>query len=640
MKLLSTFLAICFLASVQAQTLDIRAVSQAVKNAKPGSEIVIKNGIYHDIELIIHGTGTSEKPIIVRAETLGQVVLSGKSNLRLAGDFVEVHGLVFKDGYTPSSTVIEFRTGRDVANNCRVTQCAILWYNQPDRTKGDTWVYLYGRNNRFDHNVLEGKTNIGVTLIVELNEEKHRENHHRIDHNYFGKRPNFGSNGAETIRVGTSTWAHFSSRTVFERNFFEQCDGEVEIISLKASDNIVRNNTFYESVGVVALRHGDRNLIEGNAFFGNNKPFSGGIRIVNAGHTVRNNYLEGLTGSRFFSPLAVMNSVPNSLPNRYHQVKDVQIYGNVWNNCVQLEFGTGSNNELSETPENVSFRNNTIINLSSPTPFVLLDDMSGITFRDNTFRTSDGKFTHRGFTQNSRATATNVATNAVRREETGPSWYDKNSTKKTLPAQTFTTIRPGQNTLVDAVKRSIENAVIELEEGTYWIDEMMEINHTLTIRAKAGTKTRPVLRYNGSRNRQFFFVLSSDVNFTLEGIWIDGIVEPGKGQSAGGVSPAQVMHSTYSATFRNCRFSNFNESSYSAFRTQKGTMADVLRFENCSFDHISGAAIFLGAETDNRGTYNAEEIYVINCKFFNILGAGVTCIVAVRTKARQAHNFT
>jgi poly(beta-D-mannuronate) lyase len=83
------------------------------------------------------------------------------------------------------------------------------------------------------------------------------------------------------------------------------------------------------------------------------------------------------------------------------------------------------------------------------------------------------------------------------------------------------------------------------------------------------------------------------------------------------------MHSTYSATIINCRFSNFNESSYSAFRTQKGTMADELKFENCSFDQISGDAIFLGAEKDDKGTYNAEYIYVIGCKFYNILGSAI-----------------
>jgi len=626
MKFLTTFLAIClFVSAASARPVminDINNLSQAVREAQPGTEIVIRNGTYRDIQLVIHGRGTEGRPIIVRAETPGQVILSGRSNLRLAGEFIEVQGLVFKDGYSPNGPVIEFRHGREVANNSRITQSAILGFSPNDRTQANHWVIMFGRNNRFDHNVLADKTNLGVILVVELNEERHQENYHRIDHNFFGRRPNFGSNGAETIRVGTSTWAHTSSRTIIESNFFEHVDGEVEIISIKSADNIIRNNTFFESHGVVALRHGDRNLVEGNAFFGNNKPFTGGVRIVNAGHTVRNNYFENLEGRRFFAGLAVMNSVPNSLPNRYHQVKDVRIYNNVWYNVAFIEFGTGSNAELNETPENVLFERNTIINTNLAEPFVMLDDMSGITFRNNTMRTSDGRFSYRGFSQNRRATPTNVAVNAVQRDQTGPSWFNKDRVVET-PVVTFVTVRPGQNTLVEAVRNSTPYQVIELEEGIFWIDETMDITHTLTIRAKEGATTRPVLRYNGRLNGQFIFRLHDDLLFTLEGVWINGTVNPGSGALAGGITTTTPMRSSYSATFRNNRFSNFDGSTHSAFRAQRGTLADVLIFDNNSFDRIAGDAIFLAAETENRGTYNAEIIRVTNNRFFSILNAGI-----------------
>jgi len=624
--ILTTFLALCFFAGLQAQTVrinDIREVQQAVRNATPGTEIVIANGIYENIRLVIHGTGTAERPIIVRAETPGQVILSGQSNLRLAGEFIEVQGLLFTNGYSPGGPVIEFRHGRYVANNSRITQSGIVSFNMPNRREQNHWIIMFGRNNRFDHNVLYGKSGLGVQLVVELNDVRHQQNYHSIDHNFFGRRPNLGSNGGETIRVGTSTWAHTSSRTTIENNFFEHVDGEVEIISIKSADNTIRNNTFFESVGVVALRHGDRNLVEGNAFFGNNKPFTGGVRVVNAGHIIRNNYFENLEGRRFFAGLAVMNSVPNSMPNRYHQVKDVQIYGNVWYNVRHIEFGTGSNAELNETPDNVLFADNTIINTNLTEPFVMLDDMSGISFRNNTMRTSDGRFSYRGFTQNRRATARNVAVNAIQRDQTGPSWFDKNSTRREIPAQTFITIQPGQNTLTDAINNSVENMVIELEEGVFWIDETIDIRHTLTIRAREGVTSRPVLRYNGRLSGRFFFRLHDDISFTMEGLWINGAVEPGSGAAAGGVTTAAPMRSTYSATFRNNRFSNFNGSTHNAFRAQMGSFADVIIFDNNSFDRIAGDAIFLAAETENRGTYNAEIIQITNNRFFSIVNAGV-----------------
>jgi poly(beta-D-mannuronate) lyase len=122
--------------------------------------------------------------------------------------------------------VIEFRiSSSKLANNCRVTNCVIDNYNNPDRLEEDNWIVLYGRHNRFDHNYIARKKNIGTTLVVQLNDALNQENEHQIDHNYFGERPRLGSNGGETIRVGNSTFSRTSSRTIIEDNYFEHCNG-------------------------------------------------------------------------------------------------------------------------------------------------------------------------------------------------------------------------------------------------------------------------------------------------------------------------------------------------------------------------------------------------------------------------------
>jgi poly(beta-D-mannuronate) lyase len=105
-----------------------------------------------------------------------------------------------------------------------------------------------------------------------------RENFHSIDHNYFGKRPPLASNGGEIIRVGVSQHCQFNSNTQIKNNFFEHCDGETEIISIKSCSNVVEENVFKESQGSVVLRHGDNNLVKGNYFVGNDKTGSGGVR--------------------------------------------------------------------------------------------------------------------------------------------------------------------------------------------------------------------------------------------------------------------------------------------------------------------------------------------------------------------------
>ncbi|RYY91192.1 MAG: poly(beta-D-mannuronate) lyase, partial [Chitinophagaceae bacterium] len=98
-----------------AQT-DIRTLSNAVRAARPGDTITVAAGRYRDVELDLVAQGDPARPIVVRAATPGSVVLSGASSLRLAGSGIEVSGLYFTDGFPAKGAVIEFRSGKEVAN--------------------------------------------------------------------------------------------------------------------------------------------------------------------------------------------------------------------------------------------------------------------------------------------------------------------------------------------------------------------------------------------------------------------------------------------------------------------------------------------------------------------------------------------
>lgn len=118
-----------------------QAYNDVIKNAKAGDTIVLANGTWNDFEIVFTGKGTKLKPITLTAETKGKVILSGNSNLRLAGEYLVVSGLVFKDGFTPSSEVISFRRNKDdLAFHSRVTEVVIDNYSNPDRFESDYWV--------------------------------------------------------------------------------------------------------------------------------------------------------------------------------------------------------------------------------------------------------------------------------------------------------------------------------------------------------------------------------------------------------------------------------------------------------------------------------------------------------------------
>jgi len=373
---------------------------EAVEKAQPGDVITLANGTWEDFEIVFTGEGEKDNPIRLTAETPGKVILTGQSNLRLAGDYLEVSGLVFKDGYTPTQEVISFRRNKNhLANNSRVTEVVIDNYNQPERQEVDFWVIMYGKNNRFDHNHLVGKRNKGVTMAVRLNTESSQENHHRIDHNYFGPRPILGSNGGETLRIGTSHYSRTDSHTIVENNFFDRCDGELEIISSKSGRNIIRDNTFYESRGTLTMRHGNNTLVEGNVFFGNGVDHTGGIRVINAGQTVRNNYMEGLKGTRFGGALVVMNGVPNGPINRYDPVINATIENNSLINSDNVQLGAGSDEERSGVPQDSVFKSNLIFNDDGRDVFTIYDDMSGIDFESNILGSMDPPDFAGGFTR-------------------------------------------------------------------------------------------------------------------------------------------------------------------------------------------------------------------------------------------------
>ncbi|MEL7375061.1 MAG: polysaccharide lyase 6 family protein, partial [Pseudomonadota bacterium] len=276
--LLSALLLSCVSDKTDLFVKTLEEFDAAVQNLQPGDTLVLANGTWHDVELRFMGSGTAEQPITLRAEDAGKVVISGQSNLALSGEYLVVRDLVFTAGHTPTTEVIAFRTAKDtLANHSRVTNTVIDDFTNPERFASDIWVAMYGKNNRFDHNSLLNKGNAGVTLAVRMNTAASRENGHIIEYNYFGPRQTLGSNGGETLRIGTSHYSREYANTIVRNNYFDRTSGELEIISSKACGNEIRDNVFFESQGTLTMRHGHYTLDEGNYFHGNRKPNTDGI---------------------------------------------------------------------------------------------------------------------------------------------------------------------------------------------------------------------------------------------------------------------------------------------------------------------------------------------------------------------------
>ncbi|TDT43687.1 poly(beta-D-mannuronate) lyase [Maribacter spongiicola] len=651
-------------ATINAITVnDISELNTAISEAKPGDDIVMTNGDWKDVNIKFVAYGNEQNPITLRAETPGEVRITGTSDLKLAGEYLNVNGLTFTDGSSPSSAVIDFGISEDsVANHCKITHSAIIDFNKAQRNQTDLWVLFKGRHNELDHCYIAGKSNRGPTVRVDLAGNNSIKNYHKITNNYFGPRPPKGGPSAETIQLGNSFTSMAPSYTLVENNFFDHCNGEVEIISSKTNFNEFRNNVFYKSEGSLVTRHGNYCIIDGNVFIGDeNSEQIGGIRLIGTGHWVTNNYFYNLNGQTFRSPLAIMNGIPKSPLNRYLQVTDVVVANNSWVNCVSpWQFGVGSNidqkdilpkSEIrSATPIRTIVANNLIYNdKGDKQPIVEHDSIDGIRFKSNVinnqglmFKAVDG-LTQKDFGTtvadgdilmpdnslaefelyngfefdqitvdlfgNSRADKKLVGAvigkpvnkkNMMDISQYGPDWYTSKTSKST---ENKTHSASTSDELISAISTAISGDTIVLSAERYDLSSPLKIDKTITILA-AKSDAKSIVEYKGASETPAF-EMNGKGQLTLKNIKLIGNKE-----QYGFASLKNNMSSLYNLTVVDCEISNFDY----VLKAYKLSFSEYITFKSTQIKNCANG-LELSEETDDKGEYNAENITIDNCLF-------------------------
>ncbi|QNM84689.1 T9SS type A sorting domain-containing protein [Polaribacter pectinis] len=362
---------------------DAEELEDAVNGSTNGGTFVVKNGSYNDFEAAFEKMATEANPILVKAETVGGVTLTGGSSFRFKKSaYITLEGFIF-DG-TGNSSLIKF----EGCNNIRITRNVF----ELAATSSVKWVYIGGvyndntipfqfpsHNNRIDHNIFQNKNTPGHYITIDgtsdTNDVGYQSQNDRIDHNYFKDNSPRAVNEQESIRIGWSEMSQSSGYTTVEFNLFENCDGDPEIVSVKSSDNIVRHNTFVGSYGTLSLRHGNRNRIEGNYFFGNGKAvgtspdgatlYTGGIRVYGTDHMIINNYMEGLTGTRWDAPITLtmgdaIDGQSTSLSKHFRAERVTIAYNTLVNNTHGIEIGYDNNDKYGKDLKDIIIANNLV----------------------------------------------------------------------------------------------------------------------------------------------------------------------------------------------------------------------------------------------------------------------------------------
>lgn len=277
----SLLFVLCMLLSARlsATTITVASLTDlqtAINNAVPGDIIILANGVYTAAaDITVNKKGTAAQPITIAAQTIGGAEITGSGGFSILSPAAYIIIKGFK--FTHAANHAKMASGTSF---CR-------WTRNIFETPGEgEYLLLNGNDHQVDYNTFQNKHQLGRFIAVRGSGSQIAQRLW-IHHNYFFQQFPGGGNGAETFQFGLSGYSLSNSNSIVEYNLFEQCDGENELLSVKASQVTVRYNTIRDCPAQFTLRHGNRSLVYGNYFI--NTP---GIRIFGDDHIIHSNHFE------------------------------------------------------------------------------------------------------------------------------------------------------------------------------------------------------------------------------------------------------------------------------------------------------------------------------------------------------------
>lgn len=334
----------------------------SLPSVKGGDIINIADGIYNNINLSLNYNGNEKNQITIQALNYGKVILQGQVTISFNGSYISFGNMIISG------------TGKITigGHHNRLTNCDIS-LNSPS-------IFIDSANSRVDHCILHDFSRSGQWF--EVSRVNKNPNYILIDHNLFKNRQKGTGNGFETIRLGTSTHSLSNSNSIIAYNTFENCDGEIEIISVKASNNIVYKNNFKNSFGSLTLRHGNNNLIVQNKFLQGNEASAGGVRVAaGENHILYNNLIKDASYG-----IRLDNGESSGIYNL--AVKNTKIIKNVFiNNERDIVIGTA---KFPVKPINSLIDNNLVYKINNNPIFEIPSSTSIIYTNNKYYATNKG----------------------------------------------------------------------------------------------------------------------------------------------------------------------------------------------------------------------------------------------------------
>ncbi len=305
------------------------ALVQVLPLLQPGDEVILASGEYSNAGvLLLESSGTPDSPIVIRADRMNGVVFTGELRMKISGSHIVLKGLRFENCRVQPSDErwTSLIVSRNETRNIRISGCQFISCEAERRENGSTkgaLLNLHGDQHRVDHNVFYDIQGVILGVRGDTDQMKKRiKGEVRIDHNLFRDSTRWRKEAqqGEAIFMG-SGFSHYRTQplgAVIEFNVFDQAIGDThgEIITVKASQNIIRNNVFahgpkawFEGGAHLSIRHSDETLVEQNLFYN----LGCGIWLTGRNHIIRNNIFHEIDFAGMYFPSGNLKAVEDDV---------------------------------------------------------------------------------------------------------------------------------------------------------------------------------------------------------------------------------------------------------------------------------------------------------------------------------------
>jgi poly(beta-D-mannuronate) lyase len=300
--------------------IDVCSNSQlinAIEGALPGDRIRLCNGVWNDTRLIFSKSGTQAQPIVLTAQSPGDVIISGNSYIEIIGSYINVNGFRWADYGDPRPKRGFIQTSSK-SRYCKISE---MVFEEDIKSPREEWIFniaLRGKGHEVFNSAFLGKYGKGAQMFVW---EGGQNLNHELHHLYFRRKPlGFDKgepiNGGESLQTGAGDGVELGADDFRSHHlFFEGASGESEIISVKGSRQVLSDIVMLGCEGSFSLRGGNNNIIERVFINGLNKHRAAGLRILGDNHVISDLFVTGLS-DKWIGGVHFQSGIP------YHDAAD------------------------------------------------------------------------------------------------------------------------------------------------------------------------------------------------------------------------------------------------------------------------------------------------------------------------------